>query len=442
VDEIFSACFHREWRQATEKNGEPQLLRKLSWLDTPVPAVIAARIMELLKTGDPESFGALVSALAITTRQPKPPRAKLAELARARLTGSPPKTEASGIWFAVWLQVDATECLSVLETWLAKIDGRQIMEQICSVLSARNSAVRPVLSDPSYLEPSMMVRWIPLVYQHIREVDDIDRAGGDAYSPGDRDHAQEYRDALPRALVDSKRIGAAAALRELAANPTMAVRRDWILHLLDEHLRLDAELAPWTEKTVRHFEETNETAPASNADLYRLICRRLMTFKHLVEGGDQTPRDEVRDGDKEEKLRRMLARHLTGMAAGHYTVVEETEIDRRERPDLRAEAPPLAPVPIEVKWAETPMHELLERLENQLVGQYLRDERNQCGIFFVGRIGAQQTWRHESQELTFARVTELLAKRAEELVLKHPRAIAITVVAVDFRPPVRTSDKA
>lgn len=438
VDEIFSACLDREWRQATGKDGEPQLLRKLSWLENPVPAVIAARIMELLKAGDPASFGALVSALEIVARQAEPPRATLAELARERLAGNSPKTEAFGIWFAVWLQVDAAGCLPVLEAQLATIDGRQIMEQVCSILSARSPAVRPVLSDPSYLDPSVMVRWIPLVYQYIREADDIDRVGGDAYSPGDRDYAQEYRDALPRALVGSKRPGAAAALRELTANQTMMVRRDWILHLLDEHLRLDAELVPWTEKTVRLFEGTNETVPAGNADFYRLICRRLATFKHLVEGGDLTPRDEVRDGDKEEKLRRMLARHLSRMSAGHYTVVEETEIDRRERPDLRVEAPPLSPIPIEVKWAETPMHELLERLENQLIGQYLRDERNQFGIFFMGRVGGQKTWRHEGQELSFARVTELLAKRAEELVRNHPRAIGVTVVAVDFRPPVRT----
>jgi hypothetical protein len=119
-----------------------------------------------------------------------------------------------------------------------------------------------------------------------------------------------------------------------------------------------------------------------------------------------------------------------------YTIPQEEEIDQKERTDLRAENPRTAPVTIELKWADNwTLSKLLERLENQLVGQYLRAVRSRYGIYVLATDGRQGHWKSPDGNLVFDQVIERIVRRADELRRTCPGVNDLRVVAIDFRPP-------
>src|SRR5687768_12872539 len=110
---------------------------------------------------------------------------------------------------------------------------------------------------------------------------------------------------------------------------------------------------------------------------------------------------------------------MNAAAKERYGMPQEPEIDLEQRPDLQFFRPGLKPVPVEVKIADSwPIAVLLERLENQLVGQYLRDYQTRYGIYCLGHTGSKSHWIHPitNQKLTFPDVLGIIADRAKELL--------------------------
>jgi hypothetical protein len=144
---------------------------------------------------------------------------------------------------------------------------------------------------------------------------------------------------------------------------------------------------------------------------------------------------------KEIDLRRWLARKLNERGNNRYNVPQEPEIDLKQRPDLRFLRPGLPPVSVEVKLADLgwSIAALIERLENQLVGQYLRDHQSRYGIYVIGTSGTQQHWKDPktSQPMDFAALIFLLTEKAMELVRNSPRIGGLEVIGIDFSEPKR-----
>ncbi|MEZ5414405.1 MAG: hypothetical protein R3F03_08830 [Opitutaceae bacterium] len=422
---VLRPCLEHEW---LDESGEPETIRHLAHGGEP-PDIVVHTVLDQLNSADPSSSGTLLCALRILLRRAELTRTPLAALAQLRLTQG---TAFPVYWLAAWLRVDAAGCIPVLENRLLQPGAAELMTGIGSIL--QGDEFRGLLASTGNDDDTVpaLRRLAPLFYRHLRPADDRERST-EPIEMGPREYAERFRDGLFRRLVG--RTDGGYALRALAEHPDLAGQRDWLLNLLDEHLALDAGTPSWTEVDFRLFADTREAPPNTDAALFSLVVRRLVTIKHEVEGGDRTPRTEVREGDLEQTLRRMLGRHLHRLSNGQYQVVEEDEVDRAQRPDLRVFRPPLAPVPIEVKLDDTPLHTLLERIENQLVGQYLRDERNNHGIFLLGRVSGQQRWQHGDRWLDFAQVIAVLEERAARITSTHPRPIALRIVTIDFRPP-------
>jgi hypothetical protein len=143
-------------------------------------------------------------------------------------------------------------------------------------------------------------------------------------------------------------------------------------------------------------------------------------------------------GCEETELRRWLARKLKERARARYTIPQEEEIDQALRPDLRAENPATDPVSMELKWAENwTLAELRERLENQLVGQYLRDHNSRYGIYVIATDGrGKQRWQSLGGKLIeFKAVVESVAEFAREFAATRGDLSGLTVVGIDFRLP-------
>jgi hypothetical protein len=118
-------------------------------------------------------------------------------------------------------------------------------------------------------------------------------------------------------------------------------------------------------------------------------------------------------------------------------VPEEAVIDFEQRPDLRIQNPNTQTVSVEVKWAdERSTNDLIERLENQVFGQYLRAHTSQYAIYVVA-VAKYRQWQLPSGDrlIDFDELTELLSQRADELVKARDDAAGVAVFGINFRQP-------
>jgi len=119
-------------------------------------------------------------------------------------------------------------------------------------------------------------------------------------------------------------------------------------------------------------------------------------------------------------------------------VPPEEEIDRGERPDLRIERSGLRPISIEIKWADKwTGPKLVERLVNQLAGQYLRAVDSNYGIYVLGYMGSKPSWETPKTgvRLPLPEFVQYLQGVAEELLHHRTDIDGLEIVSIDFSTP-------
>jgi len=343
---------------------------------------------------------------------------------------------------SVLLQLDAPSALDLIEqgTGGSWRDPDQTMTRLCAALNGSLGGFEavPAISNPDYATPIHLRRFIPFVFRHIKPRDDIERAGTGVYSTGERDWAEDFRNGLLIRLSALQSEEARRVLSELIGDPALSDVRDWAAHLLDDLTKKLADSRPWTANDVRCFSAEYERDPKTDGDLFKIACDRFDDIKRDVEESDNSLREELRADDDELALRRWLARKLNERSRQRYTVPQEEEIDLRQRPDLRMENPKTPPASIEVKWADNwTVPQLLERLENQLVGQYLRANNSRYGIYVLGTFARKGYWEEpiSSRRLAFEEVVEIVRRRASELEATRSDVSGIHVVPIDFSDP-------
>ncbi len=441
VKQVLCECVEAEWKCPADHKDTHEVLANLAWRGGTLIYLIRDKVLSLLTAGDPQNYAILRYALSLLMRQPNPPLVNLGELAAQR-TPAADNPAVKVLWLSLWMQIDGESAVKYLQSFLKNSPKPDdIVVCLCSALSGEDAERGPFITSPSYLQPACLLRFIPLVYAHVRISEDLNRSGG-AYSPTARDHAERFRSALLEQFAKSESLEATDRLRELADEPAMSQGRDWILNLLDQRLRREADFLPWTPTDLRNFAQHHEVDPKSDNELFAIAQKRIRELKRDVEESDNSLRDELPRDGKEIHLRRWLARKLNERANNRYNVPQEPEIDLQQRPDLRFLRPGLPPVSVEVKLADFgwSIADLIERLENQLVGQYLRDHQSRYGIYVIGTIGRQQHWKHPKtgQLMAFAEVIGLLTERALELVQQNPRIGNLAVVGIDFCEPKRS----
>jgi hypothetical protein len=441
VKQVLCECVEAEWNFSADRKDTHEVLANLAWRGGTLTCLIREKVLSLLAVGDPQNYAILRFVLSVLMRQPSPPFINLGELAAQR-TPAAGDPAVKVLWLSLWMQIDGESAVKYLQSFL-KISSEpdEIVVRLCSALSGEDAERGPFITSPSYLQPACLLRFIPLVYAHVRISEDLDRSGG-AYSPTARDHAERFRSALLEQFAKSESLEATDRLRELADEPPMSQVRDWILNLLDQRLRREADFLPWTPTDLRNFAQHHEVDPKSDNELFAIAQKRIRELKCDVEESNNSLRDELPRDGKEIHLRRWLARKLNERANNRYSVPQEPEIDLQQRPDLWFLRPGLPPVPVEVKLADLgwSITDLIERLENQLVGQYLRDHQSRYGIYVIGTIGRQQHWKHPQtgQLLPFAEVIGLLSEQANKLMQNNPRIGNLAVIGIDFCEPKRS----
>jgi hypothetical protein len=445
VRHVVSECIRGEWGFKADREHTYEVMHDLVWHGDAFIHLLRETLLELLRSGDPPNYSILRYGLTILLNQKEPAISELKAIAGKRVRDYAPNEAGFILWLAVWLQIDAQPALIFLQKTLKTVaQPDHVMLRVCSALSGEYRDRSPVVPNPDYLRTDALRTFIPVVYSHIRPADDIERAGGGVYTPGERDHAQKYRNELLSRLATIEDSEATTILRGLAEKPVMAVHRDWILHLLDDRIERESELPPWNATDIRSFTEEHEIDPKTDRDLFKIAGKRLIEIKNDVEKSDNSLREEMHRDYKEPALRRWLARKLNERSRKRYTVPQEEEIDQQERPDLRIETPKTNPVSVEVKWADNwTLPQLLERLENQLLGQYLRAYNSRHGIYLLGTIGRKKHWQDPQggEPLVFQEVVDIVKARARALVADRSGVEDIAVIDIDFSTPERSAKR-
>jgi hypothetical protein len=285
------------------------------------------------------------------------------------------------------------------------------------------------------MTPKHLKELFLLMQTYIREDEDINRAGGDAYSPDLRDKAQDARNALFNQLTQIPGKEAFVALDEIAKQHPKAQSRPWLASYAKTKAEQDADLTAWSPAQVHEFHEHLDRTPVNHRELADLAILRLLDLKDDLENGDDSVARVLLRVEKEPEMRNFLAHELREKALGRYTIPQEEELADDKRPDLRFHGADFdAPVPVELKLVDRwTGPKLFERLENQLSGDYLRDNRSSRGIFALVNLSPAKRWQLPSNDLVdFDGLVQALQNHWKSIANKHSHVEDIAIIGIDL----------
>ncbi|MFZ2209250.1 MAG: hypothetical protein WAV22_11340 [Porticoccaceae bacterium] len=438
---VLAAALRGEW-QAIAKN--PQLnsstLQRLVYAKNLSDSLYLPIIKDLLSGMPQASTLVLRDSLHLVMRSTESPKPWLVPEAVAHLGASGVLDEKTWPWLLCLFLLDADRGLAFLEERFKDMTSSaqdEMCQALCANLLDEFGGGLSILT-PSYGRAAFLRRFIPWVYRHIRVADDA--VHDDAYSPDERDHAEQFRDSLLGRLEGHAGAEVDEVLAELANDSELSAIRDFVLMRIENRRAAQADDFVIEPADVHMLLENHERVPRNRADLFHTAWSRLRAFKDNVEFAEVSLRHECVSTWDEGKYQDWLQRHLLSAANGKYTLPSEAKVDPGKFPDLRFEAPGVdGAVSVEVKVAtfeHWSCEKLEERLCNQLVGQYLRASNAKYGVFLLFRANKERHWRPSSGgELDWTALLLRLRFVAKKILDARPDLERLEVLGIDVTFP-------
>lgn len=433
----------RDLRIETAKSESHYVLADLSWSGSWAWECIGQGVFERLKAREPKNISNLGYLLNIVHGS-NVDRLELARLAELRSADR--RLDHAACWFAVWAGTQPERAIPELEKRLTATKGqgsqtKLAMKFVTHLLGGRRDYTK--LGD-AFRSPAHLTKLYALMHRFIREKEDIQRAGKGVYSPGLRDDAQDARNRLFGLLKEIPGKESFLGLMELAELHPEPSSRPWMEHHAKTKAELDADLTPWSVEQTLDFQTKLERTPANHRELFELCELHMLDLKDDLENGDSSIVGILLKGATlETDMRKYIGNWCRERAAGRYSIPQEEELADAKRPDFRAHGSAFdAPVPIELKLADNwSGPDLLERLENQLCGDYLRDTRSSRGLFVLVYRGDKTTWQLPGKKsgVSFTELVEALRSHWLAISARFPKVDDIRVIGIDLT--LRSSSK-
>lgn len=424
---------------STEKPGAEThyIIDDLSWSGQWSWDQIAPSIYEFLKKTEPKNLSNLDKLLKIV--QGSTLQDELIEELASRKCRTLRKQDHVACWFAVWIGVSPDAAITALKARIGKIADTAkrtlfAMTFVTHLGGGRRgdgAAVRQAFKTPTYLKSLYL-----LMHEHIRRKEDINRTGTGAYSPGLRDNAQDARDGLFNLLDQIPGKESFLALDGIAKVHPEETSRPWILLRAKTKAEQDGDIESWSPSQVRDFHEKLERTPSNHRELAELAVLRFLDLKDDLEHGDSSVAGILQNVTQETDMRKYIGRELREKAFGRYSIPQEEEFADAKKPDMRFHGVGFdGPVPVELKLADKwTGPALFERLENQLCGDYLRDNRSSRGIFVLVYRGEKAGWDVPGSDnrADFAGLTVALQDHWRQISPRFPNIDDIKVIGIDL----------
>lgn len=423
-----------ELRTGTADHQSHYVIYDLSWHGDWADETLARPIFERLSSRDPKSVGTLRYLLTILNRSGLAD-GELANLAEKKVQQK--ALDHVATWYSVWAGVDPEHAIRAIRAKLSKLRSKAkrvelAMQFISQLVGDRHD--RSVVRQ-GYRTPQHLRELIILMHEHIEEKDDIDRNGKGVFSPGLRDHAQDARNHLFGMLKEIPGKEAFLAIQDLSRQHPVESSRPWMIHHAKNKAEIEADLTPWTVAQICDFNERLERTPRNHRELWELGVLRFLDLKAKLEDGDSSVADILKMVSDEIQMRKYIGDWLRESSLGRYSIPQEEEFADAKRPDLRFHGTGFdGPVPVELKLADNwSGPDLFERLETQLCGDYLRDDRSNRGLFVLVYRGEKKGWDiPDHDRLKFAELVVALQEHWRNISHKYPGVEEIQVVGIDL----------
>lgn len=301
----------------------------------------------------------------------------------------------------------------------------------------------------------VLYQWVHSV---VREEDDIRHEDGHPYSPGERDDAQDMRDALIPAISHAKSERAYEVFEELRQQTT-GLRAKYLRHV--QFMMREEQYAKRPIPQTDYFEfERSFAPPVSEYMAFAMAVETdLLTVKNQIETGDFSLRrffnllsfDRIKtDNDGlalEEDFQALLGSELNHAAGSRYAVTLEPILPEGTRRDVLCQTGTLratVELKMSIRWT---LPDYIEALEKQLQEQYMMAPNSKIG-FFVVVLQKLRTWRGpDGKPVNFSELLGILRSKAREKEIAdssvYLRVIGINATPKeDFRSARRNSEAA
>ncbi|MEE9428005.1 MAG: hypothetical protein V3V25_07635 [Paracoccaceae bacterium] len=415
------------------------VLSDITWHATWLFDTIAQSVFALVSGREPKHKNNLSNAISIILSSNNVSDIEFSELAASKTKGQIPSKHIP-IWFAAWMSVDPDSALKPLMSLLEALPDKEATKTAVSFINCLmgSRSERGLSGRENHKSPKILKDIYLLMHKYIRPEEDIDRSNNGVYSPNSRDDAQDARSSLFSQLTEIPGKEAFESLMEISREHKKTGNDVWMRNHAINRAELDAEGAPWNLGEFRDFAENLERTPKTHRQLFDLTVFRLEDLKTEWEDGDTSIAGVVIKTKEETELRNFIANVLKQQSNSRYMVGQEEEKPDAKRTDIRLHgaAGIDGPVPIELKIADNGWSgsKLYERLENQLCGDYLRDQHSNCGVFLLVSRGTQKHWVHPStgNNLSFEELVDALQKKAAKLIEELSGIENIRVIGIDL----------
>ncbi|MBZ6380092.1 MULTISPECIES: hypothetical protein [Pacificimonas] len=412
------------------------MLDRITYCEQPIAELVTPHLRTRLTTERDVPPAMLPKVADVLTKTAGPGDTEFGQDLRAMaLCANSP--EAAAIYLALLFAIDGDDAIDCLEILMQGHDG-PARSALCAALLPRvvGGRFRQERPLPPTLSFKRLLALVRAAFEGIRREDDVDRPSGEVYSPGERDHAQDARNALFNRLAETPGEATHAALIEMACKNDIDIEPDWLRELARRRALADAALQPWRAKDVLQFETEFGKPPSTTADLQFLAVRRIEQIEHDLLNGRFSQGTTLQELSGENAVQRWIADRLESLQPQLYTLVREPHVADEKEPDitLHSRITGVA-LPIEIKVLEAmSVVEMEKALEEQLCGQYLRHDTARHGILlFVHQKSRSQGWQlaGHSQPVQLPAVLEHLRKRASSIRATSPTGPQPVVCCID-----------
>jgi len=358
-------------------------------------------------------------------------------------------SEHIAVWFSLWAEWDAMAAWASLRRYVESHKSQT--EAIAEDVGNRTGStfVDDVIAGNG---PAVAATLLAEIYVYMRNAllpeNELHRAGGAAYSPTKRDHAQEARDRMLTAISRIPGACANSALIRLRDMATVRHEQEFVSNLILEHATAEAERENrWSPHQVAEFGNSFFRTPRTEAELFDFALARIADIRLNVEEGPFSEREILaRVGRIERNLQLWFAAKLHQWPQRAYATTREEELDARKKSDIQLRLAGHA-VCVEIKTlgrtcGKYSAADLVDTLERQLVRQYLRGSNSKHGVLLLFLVEPRK-WTHPKtrQKLGLSQLVEYLNDEAKRLLRTHPDLGGLEVVAIDCTEPFALTKK-
>lgn len=352
-------------------------------------------------------------------------------------------TAFANVWLPTLMRLDPAAGTERLEQCLSGVQPELQgpgADWISLLFGERNNQMLIDLREPRFTA-AVLLRLVRLAYCYVRPIDDIRHEG--TYSPGARDYAQQGRNALLSALLDTKGPEGWVVKLEMANDPLFTHFRDRALLIAYEKAAEESDGVAMSELEVATFDRNREARPATRDEMFALLVDRLDDLDDLLLR-DDTPRAAWAGISDEKVMRREIARELRNAANNTYTVDQEGVTADEKETDIRLRAATSdQQVVIELKLGDRRSgRDLRDTVNEQLVTKYMAPDACHSGCLLV-TVAKDRTWQHpdSKKSLDVMGLETMLQEEASRVVAQMGFTLLLTARVLDLRPRLLTENE-